>query len=67
VTAEIIQFVPRPSTRGQLLDWASATRSAFRADDLSMGHADTAPYEYLTFNCPRSEEGCAEPAAREPV
>jgi hypothetical protein len=67
VTAEIIQFVPRPRTRGQPLDFASAGRSALRADDLSMGHADAAPCEFLKFHRPRCEEGCAEPAALEPV
>jgi hypothetical protein len=39
VSAEIIQFISLPNPRG-------VSRSAFRPDDLTMDHADTAPCEY---------------------
>ena len=49
MSAEIIQFVPRPRDRG--LDRCSTTfyltsYSPSRVDDLAMAHADTAPCEY---------------------
>ncbi len=60
MSAEIIQFVPRPSRRSRLLDFPTAIRSATRGDDLTMDHADTAPCEYV-FSCEaRRDEG--EPA-----
>jgi hypothetical protein len=47
MSAEIIQFVPRPNRRRVCSDdFPAATRSAFRPDDLTMVHADTAPCEY---------------------
>jgi len=55
MTAEIIKFVPRSSRKRWLLEFASATRSAFREDDLTMGHADTAPCEYVA-SCPERPE-----------
>ena len=53
MSAEIIQFTPRPKQHRQSADFSStdfptiAFRSAKRADDLVMDHADTAPFEYL--------------------
>jgi len=47
MSAEIIQFVPRPNRRHIFSDFAVATRSPIREDDLTMGHADTAPCEYV--------------------
>lgn len=49
MSAEIIQFVPRGNRRRTLPDFTPATRSPFRTDDLTMGHADTAPCEYVSF------------------
>ena len=60
MSAEIIQFVPRPSRRRGLLDFPAATRSATRGDDLTMDHADTAPCEYVFSREARREED--EPA-----
>jgi hypothetical protein len=41
MSAVIIQFVPRPKQRKRFLDFPVPTQSAFRADDLAMGNADT--------------------------
>jgi hypothetical protein len=49
MSAEIIQFVPRGSRRRTLPNFPAATRSPIREDDLTMGHADTAPCEYVSF------------------
>lgn len=57
MSAEIIQFIPRPNRRRFLSEFPAATQSAFRADDLTMGHTDTAPCEYLAFSPERCEEG----------
>ena len=46
MSAEIIQFVPRPR-RDRGLDRRSTTfYLPSRVDDLAMAHADTAPCEY---------------------
>ena len=60
MSAEIIQFIPRPSRRRGLLDFSAAFRSPIRGDDLAMDHADTAPCEYVSAY----EDGCeqGEPA-----
>jgi hypothetical protein len=42
MSAEIIQFVPRPRRDRE----QAATWSPWRVDDLAMAHADTAPCEY---------------------
>ena len=58
VSAEIIQFIPRPKWRrqsadGSIADFSStdfptiAFRSVRRADDLVMDHVDTAPCDYV--------------------
>jgi hypothetical protein len=41
MSAEIIQFVQRPKQQERLFGSPVPTRSAFRADDLTMDHADT--------------------------
>jgi hypothetical protein len=41
MSAVIIEFVQRSKQRTRFLDFPVPTRSAFRADDLTMGHADT--------------------------
>jgi hypothetical protein len=47
VSAEIIQFIRGPKRNRELSDFPTiAFRSAARADDLVMDHADTAPSEY---------------------
>jgi hypothetical protein len=52
VTAEIIQFIPRPKHDREQTDFPTiAFRSARQPDDLVMDHADTAPCE-----CVRPEE-----------
>ena len=46
MSAEIIQFVPRPNRRRKQMDSSTiAFRSAPRLDDLTMGHVDTSPGE----------------------
>lgn len=44
MSAEIIQFVPRP--RRDRDNAQSSSWSPWRPDDLAMAHADTAPCEY---------------------
>ena len=44
MSAEIIQFVPRP--RRDRDNTQSSSWSPWRPDDLAMAHADTAPCEY---------------------
>lgn len=46
MSAEIIQFVPRPRRDGGIDCKHVATWSPWRQDDLAMDHADTAPCEY---------------------
>jgi hypothetical protein len=41
MSAVIIELVQRPKQRTRFFDFPVPTRSAFRADDLTMGHADT--------------------------
>jgi len=55
MSAEIIQFVPRENRRRTLPDFPAATRSPIREDDLTMGHADTAPCEYVFCGSDRGE------------
>jgi len=43
MSAVIIEFVQRPKQRTRFFDFPVPTRSAFRTDDLTMGHADTPP------------------------
>jgi hypothetical protein len=46
MSAEIIQFVPRPNRRHKQMDSSTlAFRSAPRPDDLTMDHVDTSPGE----------------------
>jgi hypothetical protein len=48
MSAEIIQFVPRPHRNREPTDFPTiAFRSVLRPDDLTMDHVDTAPCEYL--------------------
>jgi hypothetical protein len=41
MSAVIIEFVRRPKQRTRFFDFPVLIRSAFRTDDLTMGHADT--------------------------
>ena len=41
MSAVIIEFVRRPKQRTRFFDFTVPTRSTFRMDDLTMGHADT--------------------------
>ncbi len=48
MSAEIIRFIRGPKRHRELSDFPTiAFRSAARADDLAMDHADTAPCEYV--------------------
>jgi hypothetical protein len=46
MSAEVIAFVPRPRQR-QVRETQVVFRSRAEPDDLVMGHADTAPCEYV--------------------
>jgi hypothetical protein len=46
MSAEIIQFVPRPRRDRDMDHTQSSSWSPWRPDDLAMAHADTAPCEY---------------------
>jgi hypothetical protein len=46
MSAEIIQFVPRPRRDRDMDHTQSSPWSPLRIDDLGMDHADTAPCEY---------------------
>jgi hypothetical protein len=46
MSAEIIQFVPRPRRDRGLDRESTSSYSPWRPDDLTMAHADTAPCEY---------------------
>jgi hypothetical protein len=46
MSAQIIQFVPRPRRDRGLDREQVVIRSSWRVDDLAMDHADTAPCEY---------------------
>jgi hypothetical protein len=51
VSADIIQFMPRPKHRREPTGFpASAFRPAARPEDLTMDHADTSPCEYVLAN-----------------
>ena len=48
MSAEIIQFVPRPNRKHKQMDSCTiAFRSALRPDDLTMDHVDTSPGECI--------------------
>jgi hypothetical protein len=48
MSAEIIQFVPRPNHNRDQTDFPTiAFRSAARPDDLAMDHVDTSPCEFV--------------------
>jgi hypothetical protein len=47
VSAEIIQFIPRPNHRERTDFPTIAFRSAARPNDPAMDHVDTAPCEYI--------------------
>jgi hypothetical protein len=48
MSADIIQFIPRPHPAREPTDLPTmAFRSVPRSDDLTMDHVDTAPCEYL--------------------
>ena len=48
MSAEIIQFIPRPNRRRKQMDSSTiAFRSAPRPDDLTMDHVDTSPGECI--------------------
>ena len=48
MSADIIRFIPRPSRGPEPTDFpAIAFRSADKAGDLVMDHADTAPCEHV--------------------
>jgi hypothetical protein len=48
MSAEIIQFIPRPNHDREQTDFpAIAFRSVARPGDLTMDHVDTSPCEYL--------------------
>jgi hypothetical protein len=54
MSAEIIQFIPRPKPHREPTDFPTIVfRSAVAPDDLAMDHADTAPCEYV---CPDFSE-----------
>lgn len=48
MSAEIIQFVPRPRRDRGMDPPPSSSWSPLRVDDLAMDHADTAPCEYAS-------------------
>jgi hypothetical protein len=56
VSADIIQFIPRPDRGRAPRDFQTAFRFVIEFDDLSMGHADTAPCECV----PLEDEGRVE-------
>jgi hypothetical protein len=58
VSAEIIQFIPRPTHDREHTDFPTITfRSTRPTDDLVMDHADTAPCEYVApFDCNGQED-----------
>ena len=48
MSAEIIQFIPRPNhNRDQTVFPTIAFRSAARPEDLTMDHVDTSPREFV--------------------
>ena len=48
MSAEIIQFIPRPNHGREATDFPTiAFLSVARADDLTMDHVDTSPCEYI--------------------
>jgi hypothetical protein len=48
MSAEIIQFIPRPNHNRDQTDFPTiAFRSAARPDDLTMDHVDTSPCEFV--------------------
>jgi hypothetical protein len=54
MSAEIIQFIPRPKPHREPTDFPTIVfRSAVAPEDLAMDHVDTAPCEYV---CPDFSE-----------
>jgi len=54
MSAEIIQFIPRPKPHREPTDFPTIVfRSATAPDELAMDHVDTAPCEYV---CPDPSE-----------
>jgi hypothetical protein len=48
MSAEIIQFIPRPNRHREQSDFPTIpSRSAAPHDDLTMDHVDTSPCEYV--------------------
>jgi hypothetical protein len=48
MSAEIIQFIPRPNHHREQTDFPTiAFRSVAPRDDLTMDHVDTSPCEYV--------------------
>jgi hypothetical protein len=59
VSAEIIQFIC-PNRKSERTDFPTIVfRPMARSDDLTMGHADTAPCEYVWPETPLVESGDA--------
>jgi len=47
MSAEIIQFIPRPKHEREQTDFATIVFRSAVPDDLAVDHADTAPCEYV--------------------
>ena len=47
MSAEIIQFIPRPKCDREQTDFPTIAFRSALPDDLTMDHADTAPCEYI--------------------
>jgi hypothetical protein len=55
MSAEIIQFIPRPKPHREPTDFPTIVfRSAAAPDDLAMDHVDTAPCEYVCPDLPEA-------------
>jgi hypothetical protein len=56
VSAEIIQFIPRPNHHREQTDFPTiAFRSVASPDDLTMNHVDTSPCEYVGPDCHKTQ------------
>jgi hypothetical protein len=53
MSAEIIQFIPRPKPHREPTDFPTIVFRSVTPDDLAMDHVDTAPCEYV---CPDFSE-----------
>jgi hypothetical protein len=52
VSAEIVQFIPRPNHNREPTEFPTiAFRSAAQPDDLTLDHVDTSPSEYVSRHC----------------